>query len=135
MLDFYSPWKCHKTKRFLRWIKQFGICHWFSFYNFSYLSFVNVYKKLTLLLINLPLSRQKIKENYQIYIFKSLLVCSLDLNCIRIFHGLLKAKLIRSYILPNIYLSNVNNRNPRKMYEICSRLTIMPMTSFWCFYC
>ena len=33
----------------------------------------------------------------------------------------------------NIYLLKMNNRNSRKCYEICSKLTIQ--TPFWCPYC
>ena len=39
----------------------------------------------------------------------------------------------------NIYLLKVNNRNSKKRYEICSKLTINHQNNenrtFWCFYC
>ena len=35
----------------------------------------------------------------------------------------------------NIYLFKFNNRKTRKRSEICSKLTIKTLTSFWCFYC
>ena len=34
-----------------------------------------------------------------------------------------------------IYLLKVNNRNTRTRFEICSKLTMKTMASFWCLYC
>ena len=34
-----------------------------------------------------------------------------------------------------IYLVNVDNRNTKTKYELCLKLTIKTMTSFWCLYC
>ena len=34
-----------------------------------------------------------------------------------------------------IYLLKINNRNTRTRCEICSKLTITPLVSFWCLYC
>ena len=35
-----------------------------------------------------------------------------------------------------IYLLKVNDRNSRKKFKICSKLTInTPLASFWCLYC
>ena len=51
-----------------------------------------------------------------------------------IFSPIFSTLIADSHTLAKIYLFKVNNRNGRKRFEKCTKLT-MSLTSFWCFHC